>query len=231
MSICDCFKNKKNQDEPERVSPRDTVIGKIPFIFVEDQVTVKTRGQYKTKTGQPKGLIVHYTAGRDNPIGTLKSLAKRGLGCLIMGKDGRIYRSHSQELDEVAYHAGSSMIYKTKGLSFYCMGMEMCNAGKLDLESDGHYSWFGTRIPGENVRSVNGNGYKIAGDYEKYTTEQEQSLFDFCIWQLKTNPEFSVDWVLGHDEVCVPMGRKSDPGGSLSMSMPNFRQKLRNAMK
>jgi len=42
---------------------------------------------------------------------------------------------------------------------------------------------------------------------------------------MDVNPEFRADWVAGHDEVSP--GRKSDPGGSLSMTMPQFRYMLK----
>ncbi len=49
-------------------------------------------------------------------------------------------------------------------------------------------------------------------------------MVNFCLWQLKVNPEFKVDWIMGHDEVAIPLGRKSDPGGCLSVTMPEFRE-------
>ena len=35
-------------------------------------------------------------------------------------------------------------------------------------------------------------------------------------------PDFDVEWVVGHDEIAP--SRKSDPGASLSMTMPELRK-------
>ena len=45
------------------------------------------------------------------------------------------------------------------------------------------------------------------------------------MWLKKNNPEiFNLEYVLGHSEISA--GRKQDPGGALSMSMVEFREKL-----
>lgn len=44
-------------------------------------------------------------------------------------------------------------------------------------------------------------------------------------------PIFSFDKIKGHDEAVAESGhpyRKNDPGGSLSITMDEFRQKLKN---
>ena len=220
-----CFFGKKNEQEPERPSLRFEDPNIVPI-----HIHLKTRGKYRTKSGRPKGLIVHYTAGRNDASATLRSMAKRGLGCIVMDNEGQMIRANNQDLDEVAYHAGKSEKYGVKGLSFYCMGMEICNAGLLEAKGSEFKSWFGKMYARDEVRTVTEStgGYPRGGDYHKYTDKQEEALINFCLWQKSVNPEFDFDWVLGHDEVAIPRGRKQDPGGSLSMPMPHFRQKLKN---
>lgn len=220
-----CIFGSKTSQEPER----PTIHYHEPTM-VTHAIKMKTRGKYRTKSGMPKGLIVHYTAGRNNGGGTIASMAKRGLGCLVMTEDGTIHQSNHQKINQVAYHAGTSEKYGVKGLSFYCMGMEICNAGLLEAKGDKFVSWFGEKYDRDEVRTVqkSSGGYLRGGDYHKYTKAQEDALINFCLWQKATNPEFDFDWVLGHDEVASPRGRKSDPGGSLSMPMPALRQKLKD---
>jgi len=225
-----CRTNK----EPERI------VSKIrPPIIEAVNVQVKTQGKYKTKTGQPRGLVVHFTAGhsrkgREDAINTLNNLAFKGLGCLVMDDHGKIYRAQNQFLDDVAYHCGSSEWIKTKGISSYCMGMEICNAGKLSPKLalagkvDKYSSWFGEEYYPDEVRYVHEmNMNQFPGYYHKFTKEQEDSLWQFCKWQKDINPEFDYDWVVGHDEIAVPLGRKNDPGGSLSCDMQDFRFSLK----
>lgn len=84
------------------------------------------------------------------------------------------------------------------------------------------------------MRTITSNTQNIAkGTYEKYTEKQEQALIELVLWLKKNNPSvFNLDYVLGHDEVAGPSGigrwRKTDPGGSLSMTMDKFRTLLKN---
>ena len=219
-------KKKEEPDRPDSSSLRHAY--QIPQI-VEVPVYVKTHGNYRTKSGRAKGLTVHYTAGRSldgarNAINTLTYLASRGLGCLVMDNAGILYRAKNHDLQEVAYHAGKSSWLGKTSISYYCIGMEICCAGLLDESGK---SWFGEsynpnfireyRAPRDNVKM---------GKYHKYTNPaQESSLINFCLWQLDVNPEFEVDWVAGHDEISP--GRKSDPGGSMSNTMPEVRAYLK----
>lgn len=231
-TMFDCFKKEKQMEEPDR----DTVRIDDPTI-VRTGISIKTRGNYRgTKSGFPKGLIVHYTAGRNNPEGTLQSLAKRGLGCLVMDEKGTIYQAKNQDIDDVAYHAGKSKIHGKNGASFYCIGMEICNAGKLEVENTPNgvqfTSWFGQKFKHEQVREVfKKNGFSTSGFFHKYTHEQVTSLIAFCIWMKDVSSDFDFEWVMGHDEVAVPRGRKSDPSGSLDVSMPEFRRILKETYK
>lgn len=217
-------------DEPERLESHLVHKYEMPKI-VEIDVKMKTHGRYKTRSGQARGVIVHFTAGRfdkgkDSAIATLRYLASKGLGCLVMDTDGVIYKAKNQDWNEVAYHAGKSSWRGKSGISQYCFGMEICNAGKLENNLK---SWFGQQISKKDARQVNDGANRKAGWYHKFTEAQEKSLMDFIMWQFETNPEFSIDWIVGHDEVAPK--RKSDPGGSLSCTMPEFRQKVLDAIK
>ncbi len=80
-------------------------------------------------------------------------------------------------------------------------------------------------LPADQVRYVERFQNREAGWYHRYTPEQEQALTDLLLW-LKTNAPaiFDFELVLGHDEVSP--GRKNDPGGSLSLTMPDLRARL-----
>lgn len=215
------MKDKQSNIEPLRLGNRAY---DMPLIKSVD-VDIQTQGQYKTKSGKALGLVVHYTAGRmeqgdANAIATLKDMAARGLGCLVMSSTGTIFKARNQDLDEVGWHAGKSEWKKKTGVSQYCMGMEICCPGLTDSKGT---AWFGGKY--SDIRTVTKKDYGVDGTFVKYTPEQEKALIDFCMWQIDTNPEFNIDWVVGHHEIAP--GRKSDPGGSLSLSMPAFRWMLK----
>lgn len=212
--------------EPERPSDPPKEQGYvIPKIVTVKGVRYNTHGNYRTQTGNAKGLVVHYTvSGRkvSNARGVVSYLKSQGYGCMVMDEKGIIYVPEGFDLQkDVAWHAGTSSWKGVSGISRYCMGMEICNWGKLDSKTKPRAGTTRTSGAMANIK---------AGEYEAYTPEQEESLINFIRWQLDTNPEFDLDWVVGHDEVCVPKGRKSDPGGSLSMTMPEFRKHIEEFM-
>lgn len=224
--IFNCFKKKKSK-QPQQEPERPTIKYEFPEI-VDVDINIKTQGNYRTNSGQARGLVVHFTAGRfdkgkESALNTMRWLGKSGLGCLVMDTNGNIYKSKDQDLDQVAWHAGKSSWKGKSGISRYCIGMEICCAGKLDVDNK---SWYGLQIPTNQARVVDKKDNVQAGHYHKYTVAQEEALFNFCKWQMQVNPDFDVDWVVGHDEIAPR--RKNDPGGSFSMTMPEFREQLKS---
>lgn len=233
--------------EPERLPPPApvTVKYKIPEIKYVD-VPMKARGKFKTKSGKAKGMIVHYTAGTQgsgSAISTLNNGVVNGYSYFCMDTEGVIHVPKSLGFNSWGYHAGTSKWLGTSGVSQYLYGMEICCAGKL-VEIKGklypYYTfknWSGkaadlkpgsVAIPKEKCRLVTAKDNMKQGWYLKYTDKQEEALKNFALWQLDINDEFKIEWIAGHDEVAPD--RKSDPGGSLSMTMPEFRAMLRKSV-
>lgn len=141
-------------------------------------------------------------------------------------RDGNIGQNFS--LDRWGYHAGKSKwpILGT-GVSKQLVGIEVCCPGTLDHNGE---AWFGVRYGSEDYRRVKSSGNVRAGVYHRFTQHQERALERLLIWLKTNNPSvFQLDLVLGHDEVSP--GRKNDPGGSLSCTMPEFRRKLEQGLK
>lgn len=197
-------------DRPEQKYP-------MPEIVKVKGVKFKTHGRFRTRTGKAKGVLVHYTvSGRsaNSAIGVLKYLASRGLGCPVMDEDGIIYVPENFDLlTDVAWHAGKSSWKGHSGMSQYLIGMEICCWGRLTPESKKRVT---------KLRRSPGRHNIAAGEYEPYTEAQEKALIGFILWLSKASPDFDLDFVCGHDEVSP--GRKTDPGASLSKSMPELRE-------
>jgi N-acetyl-anhydromuramyl-L-alanine amidase AmpD len=193
-----------------------------------------TQGKYRK--GYPEGAIVHYTSGRDqtekNAENTVMGGIKNGYTFFVIGPTGVVYQSFP--LDRWGYHAGESKWPGLgSGVSRYLVGIEVSCAGKLD---DNYTSWFGVKYPKEETRVVTDAHECPKGIYKKYTEAQEESLVKLLLWLKSNNPEvFSFDYVLGHHEVAGVKGigkwRKVDPGGSLSLPMSKFRERLFNAVR
>ena len=120
--------------------------------------------------------------------------------------------------------------------------IEICASGKLRKIDDNHYRpWYNEAseltplgkspkeaddLRADQVRTVSAEANRAAGSYERYTDAQETALKAVLKWLHDNKPgTFSYDLVLGHDEASP--GRKNDPGGALSITMPAFRTWLK----
>ena len=214
---------------------------------------MRTRGYYDDK--YPKGAIVHFTAGRSRKrdeggsrhrdthelMGekSVKSAIKKGsFAYFVIDRDGGVHQAFS--LDRWGYHAGKS---KWDGLgsnvSDEVVGIEIQCAGKVKPQGDGTYHAYFTNLEKgdlpfqeDEVRHAEEDNDNIQkGTYHKYSDAQEKALLELLLWLKRNNPKvFSLDYVLGHDEVAGPKGigykRKNDPGASLRTNMTSFREIL-----
>jgi N-acetyl-anhydromuramyl-L-alanine amidase AmpD len=208
---------------------------------------MRTRGKYRD--GFPKGLVVHFTAGRsrggvlrnrktnaEQGQQSVRHAVDKGSYCyFVLDRDGNVYQNFP--LDRWGYHAGKSSWKGLSGsVSDELVGIEIMNAGKMEeKKGDQYYAWFtgskDTPFSEKEVRHIEKDTEnQDKGTYQKYSEEQEEALLELVVWLKRTRPEvFNLDFVLGHDEVSP--GRKNDPGGSLSMTMPDFRNKIKETYK
>jgi len=225
---------------------------KIPFA-IQFPKHMKEKGNYAGGKG-PRGLIVHYAADPqgdlENAENCIEYGIRQGYTFLCIAGTGELIQAH--DVMKWGYHAGESKwdvrlkrlswgIYGSVSDDF--VGVEMNCAGKL-TEKDGKYypHWAFVKdtsklkpgakdIPKEQVRFVVNKMYGCpTGYYQKYTPEQEDTLIRSIMWLYVNCIDFKLEYVLGHHEVAGVLGigyfRKSDPGGSLSMPMPTFRDYL-----
>lgn len=202
--------------------------------------TMRTRGFYRK--GYPEGAIVHFTAGRGDPMADIENALANGYCYFVIAPDGTVYQNFS--INKWGSHAGDSAWPGFDGwVSKYFVGIEICASGKLRKLENGKYRpWYNEAeylqkygmtpkdsddLAAARVRYVVGKDNQKEGWYEKYTEQQEESLIKLLRWLYNNDPAvFSFDYVLGHDEVAP--ARKNDPGGALSMSMPEFREQLKS---
>ena len=183
-----------------------------------------TRGTYGD--GYPKGAVIHFTAGRRNGLlSALNYQVEQGYLYFVIDKDGNIGQNFP--LDSWGYHAGRSDYPGLSGkVSDDLVGIEVQCAGKLAKEGNIYRTWFQTVVPEYEVRNISTKKEnQKPGYYQKFTEAQENALTTLILWLHKNNPRvFSLEFVVGHDEVSP--ARKNDPGGSLSMTMPKYRERL-----
>lgn len=188
---------------------------------------MKTQGKYAG--GYPVGAVVHFTAGGSEIRDTMSWGKNQGYAFFGIGRDGKIVQAHA--MNEWGHHAGtSSWPGLGSSLSSKLVGIEVCAAGRLEKASDGRYkSWFGKYYGESDVRHSSSKANIQSGVYHAYTDEQEDALIRLLLWMKNQAPDvFNIDYVLGHDEISP--NRKNDPGGALSMTMPEFRQLLKKRL-
>jgi len=162
----------------------------------------------------------------------------------LIDRDGNVYQNFP--LDRWGYHAGDSSWPGLFGnVSDELVGIEIQCAGKLqdyyqNSEGGTKYACPEGKLAAWFTRPNNGDLFfdkeKEArysdkkdnikkGWYHIYSPEQEEALIELLIWLKRNNPDvFQFKNVAGHDEVAP--NRKSDPGASLTMTMPEFRKLL-----
>lgn len=225
----------------------------MPTIVNVNIKTIIGHGGYSTSSGRAKGHVQHYTAGAIAPdsrqvISMLTSLGNRQgrLGCYGMDEEGVIYIPTSLGFTQKGYHAGNSRWRGVDGMNSYLMGIEVCNPGKLVKAGNEYFPYYqvvnGKVKPGAKAvdparvrvwskdqptamkRPDLQKGYQSRGVYMAFTAKQEKALINFALMQLQVNPAYSIDWVVGHDEISG--SGKSDPGACLSLTMPEWRNML-----
>jgi hypothetical protein len=210
---------------PERPNPDAIGLGRLRYPAAIHNVggLMKTIGRYAN--GYPQGAIVHFTSG-SSAESSLSWGIESGYCFFLIAKDGTVYQNF--DLDKWGYHAGSSSWPGLSGsVSDELVGIEIDCAGGLEKVGGGKFkSWFGRMYDEACVRYSSGKDNVKPGYYEMYTPEQETALIALLRWLKSNKPDvFDFDFVLGHDEVAP--SRKDDPGASLSMTMPKFREHLK----
>lgn len=231
----------RTEPEPDRPSKNEKGAG-LNWYPEAEIITPKMTTKGKYDGGYPKGALMHFSAGRslkgDQDAKDMLAWGRgEGYAFFVISSTGKVFQAHP--LNEWGHHAGTS---KWPGLgesvSSKLLGIEICNAGRLERVGDNKFkSWFGEYYTKDQVRYVEESYGCPEGYYHKYTPEQEEAFTKLMLWIERNDPtgQFSLDHVLGHHEVAGKLGigywRKNDPGGALSMTMPKYREYLKEQEK
>lgn len=188
--------------------------------------------------GRLIGLICHYDAGAPSkdPTGLLEWGKEKGYTFWAMTTEGVVHRTTGN--NEFGYNVGMERHRDH-------IGVEISNPGKLRMHNGRWHPWYhwnqetGKFIEGkqpwpeDQVRYFKGSKTQVEGYYAKFTDAQEKALVGLVQYLKNASPSFKIDNVVDHSECMAEKGWygvKQDVGGSLSMTMPEFREYLKKVI-
>jgi len=183
-------------------------------MFDSSNIPFRQSVNYRPERHQTCSLIVlHYTAsGALEP--TVDYLCKtnpaKASAHYVVGRTAAEGVAQLVNLDDVAYHAGESHYPDAKGVtkdgvSFFSVGIEICNWGPLTLDPDGYFeNCYRQRVTGRPAIKI-GDGW-----WEKFTDFQYAAVAELCRLIMAKFPLITVERIVGHSDVSP--GRKIDPG-------------------
>jgi N-acetylmuramoyl-L-alanine amidase len=151
-------------------------------------------------------IVIHYTAST-KLASTINYLIKPNIKAsahIIIGRGGQIFQL--VPLNIQAWHAGRSEYKGLKSLNQFTIGIELMNAGKLIRKKNQFYTYYGERIPANQVVSTKENNKPLTF-WHIYTERQITSLIKVCKALKKEYPQLKE--IIGHSDIT---NRKIDPG-------------------
>ena len=168
----------------------------------------------------PDTLLIHYTASL-NAESAVRELTRAGKGGvsahLVVDRDGTTFQLLSFDL--IGWHAGVSEWQGKKGLNPRSIGIEMVNAGRLELRGGKYYTWSGQEVDESEVLAAVHRNEDVLTFWHLYTAKQVETVRAICHLLMQHYP---IKHILGHEEVSP--GRKIDPGPAFPLD--NLRDDL-----
>ncbi len=172
---------------------------------IKDRCEGKDSGHFTSD--RPDTVIIHYTAGSSmsSAVDTLKKPSVKASAHLVIDRDGKVCQLIG--FNRIAWHAGRSSWQNRSGINKFSIGIELVNAGELQLSGSQFVSWFGHRYEQEEVIEAVHRNQRKTSFWHAYTQAQIEACFEVC-HVLKEN--YQIEFILGHEEIAPR--RKTDPG-------------------
>jgi N-acetylmuramoyl-L-alanine amidase len=160
-------------------------------------------------------LVFHYTAGSSaaSAIAALCTRKPQGntSAHLVLARDGAI--TQLAPFDRVTWHAGTSQWMDVVGLNSASIGIEVDNAGPMNVVGERYVAWFGREYPAAEVMLA---AHKHGGPvrpWHAYTALQIERCLELAELLVA---HYGLAEVLGHDDIA--RGRKLDPGPAFPLA-------------
>lgn len=189
------------------------------YPYVDSIVDPHLTARGRFKDDKPTGITIHYSADR-NKQRMYNSLHDRKLGYhLVIDRNGKV--DQMCWLNQRCDHAGPSL-WNGKSCNQNHLAICIVSWGLVTLAPDGNYlTWSKEKLPHEDIELRPGNINKEMQYWDAATSVQEDILL-----RILRMTDIDPKDICGHDEAAIPPGRKVDPGGVLSRTMPEIRKLL-----
>ena len=163
----------------------------------------------------PRYIVFHYTAG-SSAASSIASLCTRkpqgnASAHLVLARDGAI--TQLAPFNVVTWHAGVSQWSGIVGLNSASIGIEIDNAGPMNVVGDRFVAWFGREYPaGEVLMAAHKHGGPVR-PWHAYTQVQIERCLELA--ELLVARYGLID-IVGHDDIA--RGRKQDPGPAFPLT-------------
>jgi N-acetylmuramoyl-L-alanine amidase len=166
--------------------------------------------------------VIHYTAGgpASGSISWLRNPLSKVSAHFVISRTGEITQLVS--LDRAAWHAGTSELeidgVTRSRCNRFTIGIELANHGHLQKCGDEFfYEIGGVLRPYYRETPVFAtleydDGPTISGYWEPYPDEQVDALQELLLTLGQTKYRAAASYLVGHEEIALPAGRKKDPG-------------------
>ncbi len=163
-------------------------------------------------------IVMHYTAG-PSAVSAHNNYANPAVAAswhLTIDRDGTIYQL--APFSAITWHAGKSEwkhgAKNYPALNPVSIGIEIVNAGPLEIKNGKYVAWYGKEIPKEDVFID-----KAGKPWQNYTDAQMKVIAELVPYLARY---FKVKDVLGHSQISP--GRKVDPGPAFGVMLAKLRK-------
>lgn len=169
-------------------------------------------------------IVLHYTAGGDylkSSVAWFMDPEAKASAHYVVGREGQIYQLIP--LTKKAWHAGGCELEGRRGVNDYSVGIEMANWGRIHDKNGKPYVQEGQTWKEYDLdvypapvdakyRLKGADGHlSVGGWWEPYPEAQVEAVAKLC-WMLMDALSIDSERIVGHEDICSPVGRKTDPG-------------------
>lgn len=169
-------------------------------------------------------IILHYTAGGDfmkSSVEWFMDPEAAASAHYVVGRKGQVFQLIP--LTKKAWHAGGCKLAGQSGVNDYSIGIEMANWGKVEERGgklmvregetwkDYDLNTYPEPVESSYVLKHGLHKVEVSGLWEPYPEAQIKAVARLC-WMLISALGIDTKRIVGHEDVCIPVGRKTDPG-------------------